>query len=116
MGSGADVIPAFRMGLRPKSAPGDADDMKAVRELMREVIEDVRRVTQPCEQNERWSITAPIEHFDPNSRRDGDKRNLVPGRGRARVNRCHVVRGATKHNDCDQPDKRACRIEPLTPI
>ena len=78
---------------------------------MREVVEDVRRIAQSSEQNERWSATAPIEHFDPHIRRDGDERNLVPRRVRARVNRRHVVGGAKKHNDCDQTDKRTRRIE-----
>src|SRR5438093_12413812 len=78
---------------------------------MREVVEDVRRIAQSSEQNERWSPTAPIEHFDPHIRRDGDERNLVPRRVRARVNRRHVVGGAKKHNDCDQTDKRTRRIE-----
>jgi len=76
---GFDVVTIPRLAGRHEPAAGDSDDMKAVGELLRELVEDMRVVTQAGEQHHglRLVLAAPIHHLQPHAGLHLDEPRLV---------------------------------------
>jgi hypothetical protein len=62
---------------------GDADDAVAFGERRRNVIENVRRIAEPRQQDKLWTGAAPVQHFQLHAlvdryRLDGVRRWIFP--------------------------------------
>jgi hypothetical protein len=70
--AGRQVVAGRRLARGEISAAGDADDVKEVGELERELIVHVDVVAEPREQHHRCARTAPVDHLelDPGCNRD----------------------------------------------
>ena len=59
------------------TASAHADDAVSLGQGRRNVIEDMRRITQARQQDQGRAGTAPVEHFQPHIVFDGDERCLM---------------------------------------
>lgn len=75
---GRIVLPIGRgVALLAEAAASNAINMVSAGEFRREVVEDMRRVPQTGEENERASAAAPIEHFKLDAELDGHELHSV---------------------------------------
>src|SRR6185436_13129725 len=99
-GAGCQLIARARLARGPIASTGNREDMMVVGKLGGEVVESVRHVLKPGEEDERWPRAAPVEHLEPDSRGDGDEADLVRGGiGPRRQGKRHLRRG---YPACDQ--------------
>src|SRR5579864_8639442 len=70
-----NLVAVTRMSRRPVAATRDPDDVKAIGEVERELVKDVRRVAEAGQQDHRWALAAPIEHLERDALLDADERD-----------------------------------------
>jgi len=83
-----EVVPLRCLARATIASPRNSDDVKSIGELVCELIERVRVVTQAREQHHRLAGAAPVQDLESDVRRNCDEARLV----RRRVEATDVVR------------------------
>src|SRR5580704_4170718 len=61
----ADVVAVFWVRGGARASTREADYLKPVDQLRREIVEDVGAVPEAGQQNERFPAAAPVQHLEP---------------------------------------------------
>src|SRR4051812_31484346 len=77
IGQSLIIVSSRRVARTAETASSDTVHVAAVNQLGCELIEDVRGIAGPCQQNQCTTRAAPVEHLELHILVDGDERYLV---------------------------------------